>query len=414
MDLEDRSYAAGTIDLYFMSAGPHCRRAKIMVSPALPAAPCPALRPGAVWENIAHPAAAKPGGEVQDRHAGDGAHAAQDGTGSVAAPEAVSPADRLRWQVLLGGTDDAVAAAAAAAAVAETEGHITAAAAQSSLAAAWRAASAKSPELLHTHTVAGSSAPHPVAVFDGEGDTDCVPEDKSYLAPGPMKPAEAKFSYPWGCAYSRRHGWVLVGDNGCALDRHPNDRLKRVDSADGTTEVLAGGYQGYRDGVGAAARFRNVAGIAVDEVEDVAYLADSGNHCIRKIDLTTTRVSTVAGMGVDTLHEDPGAYRDGVGVVARFRHPRGLALDAAHGLLYVSDSDNHRIRAIALRSAAVSTLAGSAKFGGRDGPAREARFKYGNFGIVFGPCIACFSALLTGVTHPRHVAHLLRMPSGAD
>lgn len=373
VDLEDRTQ--GSMDLYFMSAGPLCRRAKIMVSPAPPAAPCPALRPGAGWENSAHPTAATPGGEGQNRRTRLDRHPGDD-TGSVAAPEPVSPADRLRWQVLLGGTAAAVAADADAAA-ADTEGHDTAAAAaQSLLAAAWMAAIAKSPELLHTHTVAGSSAPHPEAMFDEEGDTDCVSEDKSYPAPGPMKPVEAKLSYPWGCAYSRRHGWVLVGDNGCAADPHPNDRLMRVDSADGTTEVLAGGYQGYRDGVGAAVRFRHLAGIAVDERSDVAYLVDSGNHCIRKVDLATARVSTVAGMGVDTLHEDPGGYRDGVGVAARFRHPQGLVLDAAHGVLYVSDTDNHRIRAVALGSGAVSTLAGSAKFGKRDGPALGSRFKH--------------------------------------
>ena len=156
----------------------------------------------------------------------------------------------------------------------------------------------------------------------------------------------------------------------------------RVDSADGTTEVLAGGYQGYRDGVGAAVRFRHLAGIAVDERSDVAYLADSGNHCIRKVDLATARVSTVAGMGVDTLHEDPGGYRDGVGVAARFRHPQALVLDAAHGVLYVSDTDNHRIRAVA------------AKFGRRDGPALGSRFKYGNSGLCLGPFIASSSAIV--------------------
>ncbi len=109
--------------------------------------------------------------------------------------------------------------------------------------------------------------------------------------------------------------------------------IRRV-STNGTTSFVAGNYGtfGAVDGLGAAARFNNPNGVAVDAAGNV-YVADS-NAAIRRID-TTGNVTTFAGvMG------QLGSV-DGSATTARFAAPRQMTI-AADGSLYVCDSDSLR------------------------------------------------------------------------
>jgi len=136
----------------------------------------------------------------------------------------------------------------------------------------------------------------------------------------------------------------------------------------GVVTTLAGGsgYAGYTDGTAAAARFRLPKGVAVDAVGNL-YVADAGNHAIRKITPAGV-VSTLAGNGIS-------GSTDGIGAAARFHIPSGLAVDAA-GVVYVADSNNNIIRKIA-SDGTVSTLAGTAGvYGSADGTGAAAGFFY--------------------------------------
>ena len=132
--------------------------------------------------------------------------------------------------------------------------------------------------------------------------------------------------------------------------------------------VVAGdpGGTGNVDGIGAAASFDGVAGLASDGAGNV-YAADAVNDTIRKVVLATGAVTTIAGSP-----RAPGTA-DGKGAAARFDEPRGLAFDA--GNLYVADSGNGIIRKIVLATGMVTTIAGSAGAGGRvDGVGAAAQF----------------------------------------
>jgi len=136
-----------------------------------------------------------------------------------------------------------------------------------------------------------------------------------------------------------------------------------------TVSTLAGaaGSKGSTDGVGAAARFNFPHSIAV-AATGVIYVADMDNHTIRKI-TSDGVVSTLAGTA-----GQKGSV-DGIGAAARFRSPAGLALDAA-GTLYVADAGNHTIRKIS-PAGIVTTLAGTAgSKGNADGNAATARFNF--------------------------------------
>ncbi len=160
-----------------------------------------------------------------------------------------------------------------------------------------------------------------------------------------------------------------------------NHVIRKITAA-GVVSTLAGmpGIEGAVDGVGGMARFRFPADIAVSPGGDL-YVADSGNHCIRKVKPDGT-VSTVAGNpGItNDVATDYGAgyavvprQLDGVGNDARFNSPSGIAYAPA-GYLYVSDTGNHIIRRVDL-DGAVTTLAGKAGvWGAADGTAGNARF----------------------------------------
>lgn len=124
---------------------------------------------------------------------------------------------------------------------------------------------------------------------------------------------------------------------------------------DGKVTTLAGSSAGqgpaYADGAGAAAAFANPGGIAIDAVGNL-YVSDTDNGLIRKITPGGV-VSTLAG----TQGESGSA--DGVGAAARFRAPAGIALDAA-GNVYVADRGNNTIRKIVPATGAVTTVVGKA------------------------------------------------------
>ena len=155
--------------------------------------------------------------------------------------------------------------------------------------------------------------------------------------------ASALFSGPQAVAVDAA-GNIYVADSG-------NNTIRVVTPA-GVSSTLAGspGVAGSRDGTGSGALFNQPAGIALDAATNV-YVADYGNHTIRQV--------TPAGV-VTTIAGSPGVSGsvNATGTSALFFHPLGLAVDSAANI-YVADYGNHLIRKIT-PARVVSTLAGSA------------------------------------------------------
>ena len=136
--------------------------------------------------------------------------------------------------------------------------------------------------------------------------------------------------------------------------------------------TLAGRYQGFSNGKGAAASFNGASSVAVD-ASGVVYVADTGNNAIRKITRDGV-VTTLAGNG------GPG-FVDGKGAAASFQSPKGVAVDAS-GVVYVADADNYAIRKIT-RDGIVTTLAGNWQQGFANGKGAAASFR-GPSGVAVG------------------------------
>ena len=126
-------------------------------------------------------------------------------------------------------------------------------------------------------------------------------------------------------------------------------------------------FSGPEDGIGAAARFGWPGGVVLDGVGNL-FVADFNFHTIRKIELATGAVTTLAGTSWN------GGGANGTGTAARFINPTGVAVDGA-GNAYIADTDTSSIRKIVLATGAVTTLAGIEYLpGSYDGSGTEARF----------------------------------------
>lgn len=160
--------------------------------------------------------------------------------------------------------------------------------------------------------------------------------------------AQAEFNMPLGVAADGR-GHLFVADT-------HNHRIRRIDLATQQVSTLAGsGQRGATDGPAALAQFNEPHGVAADSAGNV-YVADTGNNRIRRLDAATGQVSTLAGLPYLKYQ----GYRDGAGAQAEFNAPVALVLDRYQGqpVVYVADRDNNAVRRVALRTGEVTTVAG--------------------------------------------------------
>jgi len=168
----------------------------------------------------------------------------------------------------------------------------------------------------------------------------------------------AKFDSPSGLAFDAS-GNLYVSDTG-------NNVIRKITAA-GVVSTYAGvaGVGGFLDGATGTALFNSPLGIAV-AFDGAVYVADSGNHCIRKI----------ASGAVATFVGSPQVWGgvNGTGTNALFNAPCGLKFNAG-GNLFVCDANNHVIRKVKA-SGVVTTYAGvMGQDGSEDGDATMARFR---------------------------------------
>lgn len=150
---------------------------------------------------------------------------------------------------------------------------------------------------------------------------------------------------------------VLMAAVGCGGDDNAGDGRPQTPSTQ--LRLLAGHYggPGHADGPSDVARFARPVAVVVD-TQGNRYVSDRDWHVIRRIS-PDGEVATIAGKPAVS-----GAA-DGTGNLARFNLPTGLALDG-QGSLYVADYGNHLIRKVRLADGEVTTVAGTAGTEGSD------------------------------------------------
>lgn len=149
----------------------------------------------------------------------------------------------------------------------------------------------------------------------------------------------ASFNLPSAIAVDKA-GYVYVTDSG-------SDLIRKITPGGLVTTLAGSGSAGSADGVGAGASFNAPSGIAVDAIGNL-FIGDSGNDLIRKVTPNGT-VTTLAGLAGSI------GRSNGIGAAARFNDPRGVAIDAG-GNLYIGDRVNNIIRQISTTGYSISAL----------------------------------------------------------
>ena len=177
---------------------------------------------------------------------------------------------------------------------------------------------------------------------------------KGYNGDG-MRPVSAQLNTPTGVAVSPR-GELYISDTG-------NHRVRKIERQSGSLVTVAGtGEKGNDGDLGLAenAKLNKPSAIIFDQRGNL-FIADTGNHQVRWVEPRKTLIFTIAGTGKRGFSGE-GDRRC---IDSMLNNPTGLAIDKA-GRLYISDTDNQRIRRLVVdRSfgSKIETVAGTGEKG---------------------------------------------------
>lgn len=182
----------------------------------------------------------------------------------------------------------------------------------------------------------------------------------------------ATLDQPFHCSQDR-HGNLFIADTF-------NHCIRRVDARTGVITTVAGcGRRGYAGdgGPATAATLNEPYGVLPDRHGNL-YIVDRLNAAIRRVDARTGRISTAAGTGTPGYSGDGGPAH-----LAQLREPNALDFDP-EGNLHIADVSDNRIRRVDARTGVISTVAGTGRreFSGDGGPAAAASLQ-GARGVAF-------------------------------
>lgn len=154
---------------------------------------------------------------------------------------------------------------------------------------------------------------------------------------------------------SQPFGIVTGPDDAIYVCEVGSHAIRRIDPTTSTITTVAGcGQQGYSGNGQPAteAKLNEPYEVRFASNGDM-YFVEMQNHIVRKVDAETGIISLIAGTGKPGFRGDGGPARD-----AQLSRPHSIALDGNHNL-YICDIGNHRIRRVDLSSGIISTFSGT-------------------------------------------------------
>lgn len=168
---------------------------------------------------------------------------------------------------------------------------------------------------------------------------------------GDWKPETSPLTAPFGVAFDRAKAmWIVELEGG---------RVHRLVAGGRLQHAGGDGSRSYRGDGGplAQATFDGMHNCAVLPNDDLL-IADSWNHCVRRVSAETQVISTIAGTGKQGFSGDGGPA-----VQATFDYVMCITLNPAATVLHIADLNNRRVRALDLKTGVVRTVAGNGQKG---------------------------------------------------
>ncbi len=235
-----------------------------------------------------------------------------------------------------------------------------------------------SPTPAATHTPTPSPTPTPGATASPTptptGSPVATPTPSPTPSPTPIPGTGVTSYFPTGVAISRAHAMAAAAPDTIYVADRPANKIIAIDRSNDQARVIAGqDTAGFLDGTLLGSRFNGPQGIALDGAD--LYVADTANHRIRKVDLTSGYVTTLCGSGT-------AGFQDGSGTAAVLSSPKGIAVytDPASGKKTVvfADTGNKALRAVDVATGLVATpntpTGSQPPVGFADGDISEAKF----------------------------------------
>lgn len=201
-----------------------------------------------------------------------------------------------------------------------------------------------------------------IGPYAGNGREDIV--DGRLLPPTPYEVGYSSFAQPSGLTSDGK--WLFVADSeGSSIRAVPFDRRQKVSTVVGSDILPNGRLFAFGDVDGPRAKAKLQHALGVTYLDGKIYTADTYNNKVKVVDAKTGETTTLAGTGESGKTDDP----------ATFYEPAGIT--HVKGKLYIADTNNHLIRTLDLSTKQVATLTinGLAPPGGAPSPPKKPSFK---------------------------------------
>jgi DNA-binding beta-propeller fold protein YncE len=194
--------------------------------------------------------------------------------------------------------------------------------------------------------------------FDARGQIDRTPLSLKLEKTGLP---DTVLSFPGKVLADAAEGRIFISDT-----NHHRIIITEIESGH-VLHIIGRGKAGFADGDMLTASFAYPQGLALSADGATLYVADTGNHAVRRVDLMTDTVTTLVGTGKQARYHPP---RDGIAPNVALNSPWDLALDGSQ--LYIAMAGAHQIWGMDLPGGFVGPLVGSGREGTLGGALKKA------------------------------------------
>jgi len=170
--------------------------------------------------------------------------------------------------------------------------------------------------------------------------------------------------YPGKVLADRAGNRLFISDTG-------HNRIVQTDLEGKSPLVIGSGAEGFVDGAFAKARFNRPQGMCLDA--DTLYVADTENHAIRTVELSSKQVSTISGTG-EQAQRSPADHYVGPARTSALSSPWDIIQLSGSPAFYIAMAGTHQIWKLNVKTGKIGVWAGSGVENIQDGDLDSASF----------------------------------------